>query len=185
MAISDDESVSVKAGEEGDSSEDEEIKKMKRKKAKEEQRLKRKQKYRGKTICKYCPNCVKCLNWVLNNKFYIGIMTFITIYALLVDDIRIMTCPKEADVYFWGITSFVLISFLIELLMSSLAIDGYMFGFYFWLDFIATISLVSDIGWIWNSIFATTSIDEFQQTGTTTGIDSARIRGAKTGTTIG
>lgn len=109
----------------------------------------------------------------------------ITIYALIADDIWILTTPKSIDVYFWGITTFVLFSFLVELVMSALAIDGYLFGFYFWLDLIATISLISDIGWIWNSLFPTTSIEDFESSGTTSGISSSRIKGAKTGTTIG
>lgn len=112
-------------------------------------------------------------------------MTFITIYALFADDIRILTCPKTADIYFWGITTYVLVMFLLELLMSSLAIDGYLFGFYFWLDLIATISLISDIGWIWNNLFTTTTIEDFENNGTTSGLSGNRIKGAKTGTTIG
>lgn len=142
-------------------------------------------KYKGKTICKSCPRCVKCLNWILNNKIYIFVMTIITLYALVVDDIRVLSVPKEGDIYFWGITTYVLAMFLIELLMSSLAIDGYLFGFYFWLDLIATISLISDIGWIWNNLFPTTTMEDFQSSGTTSGISASRIRGAKTGTTIG
>lgn len=30
-------------------------------------------------------------------------------------------------------------------------------GFYFWLDTIATVSLIADIGWIWNAILGTGS----------------------------
>ena len=33
--------------------------------------------------------------------------------------------------------------------MSSIVIKGYFLGFYFWLDAIATLSLISDITWIW------------------------------------
>jgi hypothetical protein len=45
--------------------------------------------------------------------------------------------------------------FLIEVIMSSLAKDDYFLGFYFWLDLIATISLITDIGWIWDKILGT------------------------------
>ena len=89
-------------------------------------------------------------------------MTLITIYALFADDIRVLTCPMGADIYFWGVTTFVLAMFLNELFISSLAIDYYFFGFYFWLDLIATVSLISDIGWIWNSLFPTQSMADFQ-----------------------
>ena len=142
----------------GDSSEDE-VKKAERKRRKEEARLKRRQKYKGKTVCKYCPRCVKCMQCILNNKFYVIFMVLITIYALFAGDIVQLTCPKSVDEIFWGITTGVFSMFLFELIISALSLDGYLFGFYFWLDLIATLSLVSDIGWIWNSIFTETTIE--------------------------
>lgn len=42
--------------------------------------------------------------------------------------------------------------FLLEIILSSIAIKGYFLGFYFWLDAIATLSLISDITWIWYPI---------------------------------
>jgi hypothetical protein len=39
-----------------------------------------------------------------------------------------------------------------ELLLSIYAKKGYWWSFYFWLDLIATVSLIPDIGWIWNPI---------------------------------
>lgn len=51
-----------------------------------------------------------------------------------------------------SLNCFSLAIFLIEIIMSSLAIKGYFFGFYFWLDSIATLSLISDISWIWYPI---------------------------------
>lgn len=42
--------------------------------------------------------------------------------------------------------------------MSSLAQKDYFLGFYFWLDLIATVSLITDIGWIYNEIVGGGSI---------------------------
>ena len=80
-------------------------------------------------------------------------MTMVTLYALFMDDIRVLACPVSADEILWGVTTGAFALFIIELILSSLAIDGYLLGFYFWLDLIATVSLISDIGWIWNRIF--------------------------------
>lgn len=110
-------------------------------------------KYKGRTICKYCPFCVKVMNCILNNKLYMFFMTMVTLYALFMDDIWVLALPIEADEILWGVTTGAFVLFLIELVLSSLAIDGYLCGFYFWLDLIATISLISDIGWIWNQMF--------------------------------
>jgi len=116
-------------------------------------RTKKPSKYKGRTICKYCPFCVKVMNCILNNKLYMIFMTLVTLYALFMDDIRVLALPIEADVILWGVTTGAFALFIIELLLSSFAIDGYLCGFYFWLDLIATISLISDIGWIWNQMF--------------------------------
>lgn len=42
--------------------------------------------------------------------------------------------------------------FTIDLIFSSVAIKGYFLGFYFWLDLVATVSLLTDITWIWYQI---------------------------------
>jgi len=38
--------------------------------------------------------------------------------------------------------------FGIEIIIASFAKDDYFNGFYFWLDVISTVSLITDIGWI-------------------------------------
>ena len=90
------------------------------------------------------------MNSVLDNKLTISFMTVVTIYALFADDIRILAVSKTYDEVFYMVTSFAMFSFLVELIIGSLAQDEYLLGFYFWLDLIATFSLISDIGWIWS-----------------------------------
>jgi len=51
-----------------------------------------------------------------------------------------------------------MIFFFIELFLSSIAKEGYFLGFYFWLDLIASLSLITDIGWIWNPILGTEDV---------------------------
>ncbi len=45
--------------------------------------------------------------------------------------------------------------FSVELLLSSISKLNYFNGFFFWLDFISTLSLLLDIGWFTNAIFGT------------------------------
>ena len=117
-------------------------------------------KYLGKTICKRCPRCVKAMNCILDNKIYIAVMTIITIWALYADDIRVLAVPWSMDSIFFGINSAGMFMFLVELGLSSLAQDGYLLGFYFWLDLIATVSMISDVGWVWNLIIPITEIED-------------------------
>ena len=79
-------------------------------------------------------------------------MTIITFYVLYVDDFRVLVLPKSLDEVFMFLNCFSLAIFLIEIGLSSIAIKDYFIGFYFWLDLIATISLISDITWIWYPI---------------------------------
>ena len=75
-------------------------------------------------------------------------MILVTFYALFADDFRILATPIDADEYFYSITTLSLALFLVEILFASIAKEKYFLGFYFWLDLISTISLITDIGWI-------------------------------------
>lgn len=53
-----------------------------------------------------------------------------------------------------------MLAFILEIAMSSSAKgDEYLFSFYFWLDVIATMSLVFDISWVWDQI---TGVDDIE-----------------------
>ena len=48
-----------------------------------------------------------------------------------------------------------MIFFGVEIIIASIVKPDYFLGFYFWLDFIATVSLITDIGWVWDKITGT------------------------------
>ena len=79
-------------------------------------------------------------------------MTLVTIYALLGDDIKLLTTTKEADIYFTWCTSIALVLFMIELILASIGKEGYLNSFFYWLDLVSTLSLVTDIPFVWNQI---------------------------------
>jgi hypothetical protein len=45
-----------------------------------------------------------------------------------------------------------MIIFSIEILFSSLCKEEYFLTFFFWLDIISTVSMIPDIGWLWDII---------------------------------
>ena len=58
---------------------------------------------------------------------------------------RLSSTSKSADTYF---TVFLMISFALfscEIFASSISIDDYKYSFYFYLDIIATLSIISDV----------------------------------------
>jgi hypothetical protein len=79
-------------------------------------------------------------------------MTSLTVYALFGDDLRLLATPKSADEIFYGISVVCLAFFAAEVVMASLVKEAYWLGFFFWLDVVATVSLIPDIGWIWDPI---------------------------------
>lgn len=95
------------------------------------------------------PNqCKIKINKILDHMAVSLFMTVITIYTLFFDDIRIILIPKVADDYFYGITSFCMLCFIVEIVLASYSKDGYVFSFFFWLDVLSTASMIFDIGWI-------------------------------------
>jgi hypothetical protein len=83
-----------------------------------------------------------------------GFMTFITVYALFFDDIRILCIPIFLDDLFYSITLLCLVCFGIEIVFACMSKPGYLFSFFFWLDLISTVSLITDIGWIMKVILS-------------------------------
>jgi hypothetical protein len=53
--------------------------------------------------------------------------------------------PKSWDATFDGITILCLCLFSVEIILFSIVIDEYFLSFYFWLDIVSSISLITDI----------------------------------------
>lgn len=79
-------------------------------------------------------------------------MSFVTIFALFADDVKTLGFVKSEDNTFSSLIVICLLLFLLELLLSFFYKPNYKWSFYFWLDLIATLSLLTDIGWIWDSL---------------------------------
>jgi hypothetical protein len=79
-------------------------------------------------------------------------MTIITVYALFFDDIRIIAFDKSTDDIFYTITTSCIFAFTLEITLASLVVNGYCNSFFFYLDIISTVSMVTDIGWFWDIV---------------------------------
>lgn len=85
------------------------------------------------------------------------IMTFLTLLALFMDDLRLWVFPKGADTAFVVLTVIVFAMFLIEFAILSCLKKDYLFSFFFWLDFVAALSLIPDMPFIWDPIVGDSS----------------------------
>ena len=89
---------------------------------------------------------------ILDSTTVLIAMIIVTFYTLFSDDIRISSFPMSTDSVFFGLSSCALAFFGIEMILCFIFKPEYRWSFYFWLDLIATISIIPDIGWIWDTI---------------------------------
>lgn len=83
-------------------------------------------------------------------------MAIITIYTLFFDDIWVILFPEAWDPFFYFLTCVFMALFTLEIVLACYVQPGYIFSFFFWLDLLATLSMLFDIGWLMegiNSIF--------------------------------
>ena len=80
------------------------------------------------------------------DSFSVQVMvTILTIISLFGDDLRLASAPKNLDLLFDIPLFFAFVIFLFEMIGSIYAKKGYLFSFFFWLDLIAQLSLLTDI----------------------------------------
>ena len=110
-------------------------------------------------------------------------MLLLTIYSLFGDDIRASSFSLEADDVFYGLTSVCFVMFGAELIAASWVKTEYRWSFFFYLDLISTVSLIPDIGWVWDRMVdpqtmgSSSMVGQAQTAGLTSraGARSARI----------
>ena len=120
---------------------------------------------------------------VLDNQAVTFFMALVTLYALFGDDFRLAFYTKPSDDTFFTLTTCSLFIFAIEIILSCIALDGYFNSFYFWLDMVSTVSLITDIGWIWDSL---TGTSDYSASNAEQASQLARAgRGARIGTKAG
>lgn len=96
------------------------------------------------------PQWKKKLEKLLENYTWVGIMSGVTFYALFADDLRILALPMSADIPLDVITMIAITLYLIELVLSIIAIEKYFLSFYFWVDLISLLSMFPDVRFIMN-----------------------------------
>jgi len=72
-------------------------------------------------------------------------MANVTVWSLFGDDLRLLATDANADLGFLAMVYICLTSFAVELAISMWVVEGYAGSFYFWLDIVATLSLLADI----------------------------------------
>jgi hypothetical protein len=79
-------------------------------------------------------------------------MTLTTLFALFGDDLTKWLASVAVDFGFQICLIIAFVLFALELLIQSCVVDDFKYSFFFWLDLIATISLIPDIQWFMDFI---------------------------------
>lgn len=76
------------------------------------------------------------------------------VITLFQDDIRLIATEKPADIYFHSALMISFILFAMEVFFGSIVLEDFKYSFFFYLDIIATLSLVNDIPWLLNPLIS-------------------------------
>lgn len=90
------------------------------------------------------------------------VTTVLTVYALIGDDMRLIFTTKKEDEVFNYITITTMVVFGVEVIINTLGKQGYLFGFFFFLDVLSTVTLVLDLTYVSDTLFGD-SISAAQQ----------------------
>ena len=85
---------------------------------------------------------------LVEGRYITIIMSLTTIFALFGDDFRLWFTTKDSDPYFYGGLCLSFLLFSLEIFVNSCVVNDFKFSFFWWLDIIATLSLIPDITWI-------------------------------------
>ena len=91
------------------------------------------------------PDCKIKTDKCLNSLTIQALMLLVIMYSLFSDDVRICFFDPSADEVFIYLTAFSMAAFVVEIILTSFIKPEYICSFYFWLDVIATLSLIFDI----------------------------------------
>lgn len=84
----------------------------------------------------------------LEGNFVTITMSIVTLFAIIGDDIRLWSFTKSSDPIFLGLLTLSLVLFASEIILTTVVIDDFKYSFFFWLDIIATASLIPDIDFL-------------------------------------
>lgn len=96
---------------------------------------------------------------ILDNNIFVGSFMSMTIFILFIGDIQNGWLSPSVDETIDIIQTIMLILFTFEIILTCIAKDNYVNTFFFWLDIVSTISIIQDIGFMFNPILMGGSTD--------------------------
>lgn len=82
---------------------------------------------------------------VMSSPVYIVLVMLTSVWAIVSHDVRVLWASPDADEGFLVVTWILMGLFLAEVTAYSVLVRGYFLSFFFWLDVLATVSLLPDV----------------------------------------
>lgn len=120
---------------------------------------------------------------VMEGNYMQAFTTWVTIFALYGDDLRLYSSHKDSDPAWYALYFICLVVFAAELTINCVIHQEYKNSFFFWLDLVATLSLIPDIPWIVQPMYALYGGDESTNSGNASMARAGRA--ARAGTRAG
>jgi hypothetical protein len=83
--------------------------------------------------------------------FHLFILS-LSVFSLISDDIKYLFLSSDADPFFVIFNEVLFMVFLAELILNALYEKKFIGSFYFYLDIIALVSIMTDVQFIWGPI---------------------------------
>ena len=83
-------------------------------------------------------------------QLFLGVLLMISLF--LSDAWILGNSPDNQDEGMWGVLMFVVVVFSAEVVALSIFDDKYFNSFFFWMDFLGTLSILLDIGWVAHAV---------------------------------
>lgn len=109
------------------------------------------------------PKWKKILKRVIDSLPVAIFLSLITVFTLLSTDLQCAYLRTQYDSLFDLLHTMLLIIYVIEFALTSLAKDDFMFSFYFWMDLLAIVSIFQDIDCIINTMLGYKPIPEIRK----------------------
>lgn len=82
---------------------------------------------------------------VMASPVYIVLVMLTSVWAIVSYDVRVLWASPDADDSFVVVTLLLVALFVVEVAAYSLLVRGYFLSFFFWIDILATVSLLPDV----------------------------------------
>ena len=97
------------------------------------------------------------LEKIVNSNFFVTFFMILTFFIMFIADIQNCLLPSDSDNIINALQTTILVLFTIEIIFTCLAKEGYINSFFFWLDLVSSLSIIQDIGFIFDPLLSISS----------------------------